>query len=40
VGQHHADEKLEYFFCGEKHQAHKGEGTLMNSFAWKISSTA
>jgi hypothetical protein len=39
VGQHHADEKLEYPFCGEKLQAHRGEGTSMNALAWKISST-
>jgi hypothetical protein len=26
-------------FCGEKLQAHRGEGTSMNALAWKISST-
>jgi hypothetical protein len=39
VEQHHGDEKLEYLFCGEKLQAHRGEGTSMNAFAWKIFST-
>jgi hypothetical protein len=29
VGQHRVDEKLEYPFCGEKLQAHRGEGTSM-----------
>lgn len=39
VGQHHANEKLEYPFCGEKLQAHRGEGTSTNALSWKISST-